>query len=141
VGPGAARRAGPLGALSYLLDSTVIIDYANGRPDGVRIIEDLFARAGELYTCDAITCEVLSGGDPDGRVAIVALLDALEFVALDPEGARWAGERRAERVDGGSRRHLGDALVAAVAWRTGSTIVTRDARDFEAYGVPVLAYG
>jgi predicted nucleic acid-binding protein len=31
--------------------------------------------------------------------------------------------------------------VAAVAWRTGATIVTRNARDFEAYGVPVLAYG
>ena len=84
---------------------------------------------------------ILSGGDPEGRLAIVALLDALELVALDPEGARWAGERRAERTVGGSRPHLGDALVAAVAWRTGSTIVTRNARDFEAYGVPVLGYG
>ena len=127
--------------MSYLLDSTVIIDYANGRPGGVRVVEELFAHASDLYTCDAITCEVLSGGDPEGRMAIVALLDALEFVALDPQGARWAGERRAERSVGGSRRHLGDALVAAVAWRTGSTIVTRNARDFEAYGVPILGYG
>ncbi len=141
MGPWAARRAGPVGAVSYVLDSTVIIDYANGHPGGIRVVEDLFSQGGELYTCDAITCEVLSGGDPEGRAAIVALLDALEFVALDPEGARWAGDRRAERSSGGSRRHLGDALVAAVAWRTGATIVTRNARDFEAYEVPVLAYG
>ena len=64
-----------------------------------------------------------------------------EYVALDPEGARWAGERRAERAPGGSRRHLGDALIAGVAWRLGATIVTRNPRDFEAYGVPILGYG
>ncbi len=130
-----------MGTVSYVLDSTVIIDYAEGRLAGTAIVERLFGETGELYTCDAITCEVLSGGTPDGRAGIRRLLDALEFVALDSEGARWAGERRAERRPGTSRRHLGDALVAAVAWRLGATIVTRNARDFEAYGVPVLAYG
>lgn len=130
-----------MGAVRYVLDSTVIIDYAEGRPGGTAIVERLFAETGDLYTCDAITCEVLSGGTPDGRAGIRRLLDALDYVALDPDGARWAGERRAERPAGTSRRHLGDALVAAVAWRMGATIVTRNARDFEAYGVPVLAYG
>jgi len=130
-----------VGALRYVLDSTVIIDYSQGRPAGVDMVERLFAETGELYTCDAITCEVLSGGTPEGRADVRALLDALEYVALDPEGARWAGERRAERGPGTSRRYLGDALVAAVAWRMDATIVTRNARDFEAYGVPVLGYG
>ena len=74
------------------------------------------------------------------REAVRRLLDALEYVAVDPEAARWAGERRAERVAGGSRRHLGDALIAGLAWRLGATIVTRNPRDFEAYGVPVLGY-
>ena len=50
-------------------------------------------------------------------------------------------DRRAERVPGESRRHLGDALIAGLAWRLGATIVTRNPRDFEAYGVPVLGYG
>lgn len=130
-----------MGTVSYVLDSTVIIDYSEGRPGGTDIVERLFAESGDLYTCDAITCEVLSGGTPEGRAGIRALLDALEYVALDPDGARWAGERRAERSAGAPRRHLGDALIAAVAWRMGATIVTRNARDFEAYGVPVLAYG
>jgi len=91
--------------------------------------------------CDVVTCEAMSGGTPEGREGIRVLLDALEYVALDPEGARWAGERRAERAPGGSRRHLGDALIAGLAWRLGATIVTRNSRDFEAYGVPVLGYG
>lgn len=130
-----------MGTVSYVLDSTVIIDYAEGRPAGVDIVERLFGETADLYTCDAITCEVLSGGTHEGRADVRALLDALEYLALDPDGARWAGERRAERPPGASRRHLGDALVAAVAWRLGATVVTRNARDFEPYGVPVLAYG
>ncbi len=130
-----------MGSVSYVLDSTVIIDYAVGHPAGTDIVERLFAESSALYTCDAVTCEVLSGGTSEGRAGIRALLDALEYVALDPDGARWAGEQRAERPPGISRRHLGDALIAAVAWRMGATIVTRNARDFAAYGVPVLAYG
>lgn len=127
--------------MTYVLDSTLLIDHTHGDPDALAMMERLFGETGDLYTCDAITCEVMSGGTAEGREEMRVLLDALEFVALDPEGARWAGERRAERRPGTSRRHLGDALVAAVAWRLGATIVTRNARDFEAYGVPVLAYG
>lgn len=130
-----------MGAMTYVLDSTLIIDHTHGDPHALAMMERLFAEAGELYTCDAITCEVLSGGTPEGRAGIRRLLDALEYVALDPDGARWAGERRAERPSAIARRHLGDALIAAVAWRMGATVVTRNARDFEAYGVPVLAYG
>lgn len=127
--------------MSYLLDSSHIIDCSLGDPAGVRLLDELFARTSELYTCEVVTCETLSGGTESGRDAIRRLLDSLEYVAVDPDAARWAGERRAERSVGSSRRHLGDALVAAVAWRLGATVVTRNARDFEPYGVPVLGYG
>jgi predicted nucleic acid-binding protein len=71
-----------------------------------------------------------------------ALLDALEYVAVDPEAARWAGDRRRERIEAG-RGTVGvtDALIAGLAWRLGATVVTRNARDFEAFPVRVLAYG
>jgi predicted nucleic acid-binding protein len=36
---------------------------------------------------------------------------------------------------------LADALVAAAAWQLEATVVTRNPRDFEDAGVPVLAYG
>jgi predicted nucleic acid-binding protein len=32
-------------------------------------------------------------------------------------------------------------LIAAVAHSLGATVVTRNARDFEAFDVPVLGYG
>ena len=43
--------------MSYLLDSTVIIDYRTGRRGGIRIVEQLFARSGDLYICEVVTCE------------------------------------------------------------------------------------
>ena len=125
----------------YLLDTTLLIDHAKGRREGVAMLARLFEETGGLYTCDIVSCEALSGGVPDERGLITRLLDALEYLAIDPEGARWAGDRRRELRAQGRRSPLGDSLIAAVAWRTGATVVTRNPRDFEPFGVPVLSYG
>ena len=70
------------------------------------------------------------------------LLDALEYVALAPEGARWAGKQRRERrVSGRRAPSTTDALIAALAHSLGATVVTRNAQDFAAFDVQVLGYG
>jgi predicted nucleic acid-binding protein len=126
--------------VSYLLDTTVLADFANGSHGARELVEELFAETGDLYTCEVVSCEALSGGGEIERTAVRKLLDALEFVALDPGGARYAGElrRAAGRTSG---RTLGDALMAALAWRIAATIVTRNGRDFVPYGVKVREYG
>jgi predicted nucleic acid-binding protein len=126
----------------YVLDTTVIVDHAHGIAAGEEIVRRLFEETSELYTCDVVTCEALSGGSADEIRALAPLLDALEYVALDPRGARWAGEQRRTRREAG-RRAPGttDALIAALAHALGATVVTRNARDFEAFDVPVLGYG
>jgi predicted nucleic acid-binding protein len=125
---------------AYLLDTTVLIDHAKGRPDGVAIVARIFAETSALYTCDVVTSEALAGGDEAEREVIARLLGALEYVAIDPVGARWAGERRRIQRASGRRSPLGDALIAAAAWRMDATVVTRNAADFAAFGVPVLTY-
>lgn len=128
--------------MRYVLDSTVLIDYSHDFPPGREVMERVFSESGELYTCDVVTCESLSGGSAEQRDAIRSTLDALEYVAIDPDGARWAGDRRRERIEAGHRKPgVSDSLIAALAWRLGATVVTRNARDFEAFGVPVLGYG
>src|SRR3990170_2373875 len=136
----AARRRAVGSRVSYLLDTTVLADFANGSHGARELVEELFAATGDLYTCEAVSCEALSGGGEIERMAVRKLLDALEFVALDPGGARYAGDlrRAAGRTSG---RTLGDALMAALAWRIAATIVTRNGRDFEPYGVKVREYG
>jgi predicted nucleic acid-binding protein len=126
--------------MSYLFDTTVAIDWSLDDADVVEVVEACFAETGLLYTCDVVTCEALSGGTEEEREVIRRFLTALEFVALDPDGAASAGDlrRQARRSSG---RSLGDALIAALARRLGATIVTRNATDYAAYEVPVLAYG
>lgn len=126
--------------MRYLLDSTLLIDHANGDGPATTLIEQLFANAHELYTCDVVTCEVLSGGDETHRGHLRNLLDALEYVATTPKAAQWAGRSRLERRRAGGRRALADALIAGVAWQLDATIVTRNHVDFERQGVPVLVY-
>ncbi len=127
--------------MKYLLDSTVVIDHVRGYQPGVEVLARLFATSSDLYTCDVVTCESLSRGDAEEQQLARTLLDALEFVAVDPDAARWAGNQRRLQIETGARKpSVPDALIAGLAWRLGATVVTRNARDFEPLGISVLGY-
>jgi predicted nucleic acid-binding protein len=136
-------NAGTGGELSgYLLDTTVVIDHAHGHSAGVQMVRKLFGETSELYTCDVVTCEALSRGESVELHAVGALLQALEYVALSPDDAAWAGDARRELIKEGRRKpSTADALIAALAHSLGATVVTRNTRDFEAFDIPVLGYG
>jgi predicted nucleic acid-binding protein len=128
--------------LSYLLDTTLVIDYAEGFAPASALLDRLFGETNDLYTCDVVTCEALSKGDEEAIAVRRRLLDALEYVALAPDGARWAGMQRRTRREAGRRASsTTDALIAALAHALGATVVTRNANDFAAFDVPVLGYG
>ena len=132
-----ARRGA---TMRYLLDSTVLIDHGLGRFGATQVLHRLFEETGELFTCDVAVAEALSRGSPEEMASIESLVSALEYVGTAPRSARYAGALRRRRGQM-SRRRLADALVAAVAWQLDATIVTRNPRDFDDAGVPVLAYG
>ena len=123
-----------------LLDSTLLIDHANGDAAAAALLQRLFQEGHELYTCDVVTCEALSKGEPEQLAVMRTLLDALEYVATSPEAARWAGESRRLRHEAGRRRALGDALIAGAATSIHATIVTRNRADFELQGIPTITY-
>lgn len=124
----------------YLLDTTVLVDHAHDAFGASDLIDRLFGETGDLFTCDAIVAEALSKGGDAERLVIEHMIRALEYVSISPEAARWAGAVRRQRGQSSPRR-LADAIVAAVAWSLDATIVTRNPRDFEGLGVPVLGYG
>ena len=125
--------------MRYLMDTTLLIDHANGSPSAVALVRELFSEPNDLLVCDAIVTEALSGGDDLAIDAISALVDALEYVATHPDAARWAGASR-RRLSRSSPRQLGDAIIAGVAWFHDATVVTRNPREFEVQGVRVLGY-
>ena len=126
--------------MRYLLDTTLIVDHAHGHEAAMALLHRLYEEGAELFTCDVIVCEALSGGTDDHRRVISRLLDALDFVATDPTAARAAGAARLERRQAGGKLGLGDALIAAVARGQDATIVTRNRPDFERQGASVLTY-
>jgi len=126
--------------VKYLLDTTVLLDFAHGRQGALELVDRLFADAETLYTCEVVTCEALSGGDDLERTVIGGVLDALEYVALAPDGARWGAEARRTGRSAPGARSLADALIAATAWSLAATLVTRNPRDFERLGISVMRY-
>jgi predicted nucleic acid-binding protein len=123
----------------YVLDTTVLIDHSKGRPGVAELVESLFADASDLYTCDVVVAEALTGGDDVQRATIESLVRALEFVSTAPDAAVWAADSRRRRGAFGPRS-LADAIIAGVAWFNDATVVTRNPADFEVQGVRVLGY-
>ena len=103
------------------------------------LVRELFSQPNDLLVCDAVVAEALSNGDDQQIRAITAMIDALEYVSTHPDAARWAGASR-RRLDRSSRRHLGDAIIAGVAWHSNAIVVTRNPQDFAIQGVRVLGY-
>lgn len=126
--------------MRYLLDTTLIIDHAHGHEPAMQLLQRLYEEGAELFTCDVVVCEALSGGSDEHRRVISRLLDPFDFVATDQAAARMAGDARLERHRAGGKLGLGDALIAAVARSLNATIVTRNRPDFERQGASVLAY-
>jgi predicted nucleic acid-binding protein len=124
----------------YLLDTTLVIDHVNGYEPASRLLGRLYEEGHDLFTCDVVVCEALSGGTDEQREILGRLLAALDYVVTDPPAARAAGAARLARHDAGARLGLGDALIAAVARGLDATIVSRNRPDFERQGASVLAY-
>ena len=125
--------------MRYLIDTTLLIDHANGRAGAVALVRELFSEPNDLFVCDAVVTEATSSVDDDEVGAILALIDAVEYVSTHPDAARWAGASR-RRLRRTSPRQLGDAMIAGVAWFLDATVVTRNPADFEIQGVRVLGY-
>ena len=74
--------------MRYLLDTTLIADHANGFEPAMALLARLYEDGGDLFTCDVVTCEALSGGTDEHLRAVAHLLGPLEYVATSPEAAR-----------------------------------------------------
>lgn len=110
------------GPLRLLLDSVILIDHFNGRPEATRY---LFSIAGEATLSVITRAEVLAGFDPEDMVTAVSLLDRFPTLGIDQPVADLAARLRREQ-----RWKMPDAFQAALAQYHGLTLATRNTRDF-----------
>ncbi len=111
----------------YTLDTNVIIYYLKDDAEAVRQLRDIFTHEAPLYV-SAIT-EVELFGFPnlttEEAERIEEILQTVAVLPVDSRMARIAGLLR--------RRHrlkISDSVIAATALFTGSTLLTRNIRDF-----------
>lgn len=126
--------------MRYLVDSTLLIDHANRDLAALTLLRRLVAEGHDLYTCDVVTCEALSGGHPEDLRHLTTLLDALEYVSTTPAAARRAATARRTRNEAGGKRGLGDALIGGIAHELDAIVVSRNGKDFARQGVRTLDY-
>ena len=128
----------------YLLDTNVVSELRRNRPhQGVlNWIQDV--PAGQLHMSSVTIGEIQAGieitreQDPAKAGEIEAwleqVLNAYDILAVDaPAFREWARlmHRKSDAL-------LQDAMIAAVAIVHRLTVVTRNVRDFDQFGVPVL---
>ncbi|MCC7267498.1 MAG: type II toxin-antitoxin system VapC family toxin [Caulobacteraceae bacterium] len=128
----------------FLLDTNVISEVRKLRPHGGVLAWLDRTPARQLHICTATIGELQFGAEsarrqhPEKARAIEAWIDGLPMgfavLPIDIDAFRiWA-----RLIHGRPQHHLVDALIAATALAHGLTIATRNVKDFEPFGVPIL---
>lgn len=121
--------------MSELFDTSVWIEFLRGTESPAcqfvqaRLLED----PANIAVTEVVGMELLAGPTSELALAkVTQLVDSLTLVRLLPalDFPSATDLYRAARLSGRTVRKLNDCLIAAVAIRTGTTLVHRDA-DFE----------
>jgi predicted nucleic acid-binding protein len=132
-----------------LLDTNVVSEFMKTNPD-TRVMNWLNARAKiDFHLCTPVVAEIGYGIAqlPDGRrkdnmLVACERLEAETFAGrilpFDHRAAHCYAELRATRRKTGKPMSVMDAMIAAIALAHAMTLATRNVRDFESLGVPLV---
>ena len=112
----------------YILDTNAIIYYLSGERAAVTSITKAQEQDGIIYIPTIVRLELLSKPDmaQDEYGAILGFLETCRYVYLDIAIADIAADlRRLYKIK------TPDSIIAATALFTGSTLLTRNVRDFK----------
>lgn len=111
----------------YTLDTNTIINYINDDPVIVPFLENIFERQVTIYISTITEIELfgfpgMSVGEED---RLEDLMSIFAIISLDSKIARVAASFRRNL-----RMKIADSAIAATALFTGTTLLTRNVRDF-----------
>lgn len=118
-----------------LIDSSAWIEFfrRTGSPAHLEVRRLMLSSPGTVVTTEPVVMEILAGATDERSFAkLRRLTDGLHLVPVDAmvDYHDAAIAYRAVRAKGDTVRKMLDCLIAAVAVRTGATLVHRD-RDFD----------
>ena len=112
----------------YTLATSAVIYYLSGESKAAALIAGVLANQGILYVPTVVRLELLSKSDitKDEYTTIASFLTECRQVHLDDSIADIAADvRRLYKIK------TPDSIIAATALFTGSTLLTRNVRDFK----------
>ncbi len=118
----------------YTLDTNAVIYYLNNDPTAVPILQNILNQDVPIYISSITEIELFGYPNltPADEAQITNVLSSLAIIALDSRIAGIAGFiRRTYKLK------VADSAIAATALFTGSTLVTRNVKDFKS--IPELA--
>lgn len=115
---------------TYLLDTTVLIDFLAGAPKAVSLLRELSEQDHQLSTCCICVAELYSGLSANAAATADELLDNLTYFDVMRDQARLAGSIRYQYARRGISLSTADTIIAAVAVANDATLVTANVRDF-----------
>jgi tRNA(fMet)-specific endonuclease VapC len=125
--------------VTYLLDSSVIIDTLNNRKDRRRLLAELSQQDILLACCSVNVTEVYMGMRIGEETKTEKLLHSLEFYPVSWEAARLAGDLFRQWQRKGQTLALSDVTIAAVAIANNLALVTDNQRHFPMPDLQILA--
>lgn len=127
-----------------LVDTSAWVEYDRATGSSVDLrLTDLIGADEAVTLTEPVTMELLAGARSDsGEERMRRLLLRFALAPVDPVSDFDAAARiyRRCRARGVTPRRLIDCLIAAVAWRTGASLLAADvdlARIAEVIGIPV----
>lgn len=111
----------------YTLDTNAIIYYAQGDSEAVKLLEKISAEYVPIYISSITITELFSTSiSASEMLATEEAIRSFSITSIDSLLARNAGFLRRDH-----KLRLGDSIIAATALFTGSTLVTRNIKDFK----------
>jgi len=117
-----------LNRLAYTLDTNAIVYYLKDDSRTVSLFREIFSHDAPIYISAITELELFafpSLGDQE-EALIEEIVSTLSVIPVDSHIARLASHTRR-----GYRLKVPDSVIAATAMFTGSTLVTRNVRDFK----------
>lgn len=123
---------------NYLLDTTVLVDYLNGRQEVVELVNSLASPRNRLGVCCVSVAELYAGTNPDRRAAADRLIEVMDYYDVSLAAAKEAGRYRYEFARRGTSLSTADTLIAATAIAEDATLITANIKDFPMEEIELL---
>ena len=81
---------------NYLLDTTALVDFLNGRQEVVDLVNSLASPSNRLGVCCVSVAELYAGTNLERRAAADRLVGALDYYDVSLAAAKEAGRYRHE---------------------------------------------